>query len=299
MTSQQNNSVQKPIIIIGAGRSGTTVFYNLLSMHPDVCWFSNVTDKFPSLPSLSIFHRILDIPLFGSWMKRRIHGGGKLKIRPVEAGGIYHDYCGFEHDRKTTRKDVDQQSFDCLRDVAYRHCLYTGKSRFISKQTANNQRLDVVDALFPDAIYIHVIRDGRSVSNSLNNVRWWKKTRLWWTGKRVQDSIDSGEQSIVIAANHWKHDVEEILEFKNRVGDRFIEIKYEDLVADVKSTMRAVLEHCDLRKDRQHEELLPSTLSSMNYKWKEDLSDSQRNTVMGMLTPTLSAYGYPLEMEQR
>jgi hypothetical protein len=34
-----------PIFILGAGHSGTTILYKMLSMHPDVAWFSQFSQR--------------------------------------------------------------------------------------------------------------------------------------------------------------------------------------------------------------------------------------------------------------
>ena len=84
--------IKKPIFIIGSGRSGTTILYKLLSIHPEVCWFSNYSDIFPNNPFLPILHRIIDIPLIGKELKKanisfKPHS---LIPKPSEGNNIYH-----------------------------------------------------------------------------------------------------------------------------------------------------------------------------------------------------------------
>lgn len=43
--------------ILGPGRSGTTLFYKLLSLHPDVGYFNNYMAKFGGIPKLAILNR--------------------------------------------------------------------------------------------------------------------------------------------------------------------------------------------------------------------------------------------------
>ena len=61
--------IKKPIFIIGSGRSGTTILYRLLCLHPDLCWFSNYSNRFPYLPVLSSIQRLQDLPYFGGKIK--------------------------------------------------------------------------------------------------------------------------------------------------------------------------------------------------------------------------------------
>ena len=44
-TSLQTLQILKPIFIVGAPRSGTTLLYDLLAQHPTLGWFSNYSLK--------------------------------------------------------------------------------------------------------------------------------------------------------------------------------------------------------------------------------------------------------------
>jgi len=98
----------KPIFIIGSGRSGTTILYNLLSTHPELCWFSNISTKYPKISIVSFMNKIVDIPYFGNVVKKKIIEKGKFIIKPSEGGKIYHCLCGFESDIKMTEQDIDK-----------------------------------------------------------------------------------------------------------------------------------------------------------------------------------------------
>ncbi len=40
----------KPIIIVGTGRCGSTIFHRLLAKHPNAMWLSGFCDRFPTRP---------------------------------------------------------------------------------------------------------------------------------------------------------------------------------------------------------------------------------------------------------
>jgi hypothetical protein len=42
-----------PIIVFGTGRSGTTVFHQMLSEHPQLTWLSELINKYPNKPILN------------------------------------------------------------------------------------------------------------------------------------------------------------------------------------------------------------------------------------------------------
>jgi len=287
-------AINKPIFIIGSGRSGTTVFYNFLSTHPEVCWFSNYSDRFVSFKSIPLLQRILDLPFIGTITKRNIitDSGPRFNIRPEEGKKIYHEYCGFKHNVKTTEEDISSELENKFKEIIIRHCSLTSKKRFINKQTANNQRIRLINHMFRNAYYIHVIRDGRAVANSLLKVRWWNETDIWWLGKKISEWNEDGRQPIELCALHWENDVKEILKNKSLFEDRYIEIKYEEFTADVKGIMSRVMEFCELSNSKKFNDNLPKTLNNMNYKWKEDLNEKQKLILNNCLKPFLNQLGY-------
>src|SRR5918998_2913046 len=68
---------RSPIIIVGAGRTGTTVFHRMLSEHPHLAWLpGKISARFPERLELSrLFMKGLDYPLVGELLKRGIHPG--------------------------------------------------------------------------------------------------------------------------------------------------------------------------------------------------------------------------------
>jgi len=284
--------IENPIFIVGSGRSGTTVFYNFLSTHPEVCWFSNYSDRFLSVSLMPFLHRIFDLPYVGSMAKKGIISKRKFCIKPTEAGRIYHDYCGFKKTIKTTENDLNVEMDKKFKDVIKRHLSLIGKKRFLNKQTANNQRIRLIAKMFHDAYYIHIIRDGRAVANSLLNVRWLNDTDIWWLGEKVSEWEKKGGQTIELCGLHWKRDVEEILENKSLFEDRYIEIRYDEFISDVGGTMERVTDFCELSKSASFFKMLPQTLPNMNYKWENDLTKVQKDILDKTLKPLLNQLGY-------
>ncbi len=279
--------IEKPIFIIGSGRSGTSVFYNLLSLHPEVCWFSNLSNKFPEFPQISLAHRILDTSVVGKTYKQKIVANtSKLKIRPDEAEKIYHQYCGFRDDIKSTEKDYDSETVEKFNNIVKAHLKYTGKRRFLNKQTANNQRIRLINEMYKDAYFIHIIRDGRAVANSLLHVDFWNNIIIWWLGQKPPQWAAEGKEPIALCALQWKHDVEEILQNKPLYQDRYIELKYEDFIKDVRGSMAKITNFCELSRSNEFLEILPEKLPDKNEKWK-NLSEHQKkvlhDTISGFL----------------
>jgi len=287
-------AVEKPVFVIGSGRSGTTILYNLMSLHPRVYWFSNLSNLFPHRRLPILAHRLLDLPVLGSRLKRRIIGHPKprLAIRPGEGGNIFHGICGFLHDRRTTEGDYDADAARCLLRAIETHRRMTGRERFLCKQTANTQRLRLLNRIFPDALYVHIIRDGRAVANSLHHTDWWKEVDIWWLGARAAEAQAREEDPIVLCGLNWKHNVEEIMAHRALFGDRYLEIRYEALVTAVGDTVGRVLAFTGLDRDVAWMDLLPQTLVDMNTKWRNDLSQRQKDLLEEHIGASLRRLGY-------
>src|SRR4051812_15025027 len=68
--------ITKPIIIVGTGRCGSTVFHRLLASHPHVMWLSPLCDRYPDNPSRN--RRAVEVagsPLLGKLVRGKIRPG--------------------------------------------------------------------------------------------------------------------------------------------------------------------------------------------------------------------------------
>lgn len=287
--------IRNPIIILGNIRSGTTILYDLLSVHPEVCWFSNYTNRFPLSRRAILLHRLLDLPLAGRVFKRAISRNNRLALAipwPDEGDDIYHAHCGFGAARNGLETTLTEEMQHKLRQVILRHLRYTGKRRFLTKQTANNRRIELLHRMFPDAYYIHMIRDGRAVANSTLRVPWWNDTYIWWLGYTAREWERRGKEPVELAGLYWKRTVEEVWNKRHLFQNRYIEARYEDLVRDTRGVIGTLTNFCELRHSRVYSGLLPATLPDSNVKWRERLTDRQKEVLYGSIGTFLDGLGY-------
>ena len=283
--------IVQPIFILGSGRSGTTILYDLLAVHPDVCWFSSLMNNHPNHPSAGFLNRAVDIPVLGNNIKQAIIQ--KLPpyfIHPSEGENIYIN-CGFRDDQKLL-KHADWQSGK-LKKIIASHLWLTGKKRFLAKRTANTQRLAILKATFPDAYYIHIIRDGRAVSSSLLHSPWWENVPIWWlNGETPHQWRQEGKEPIELCALHWQRNVKEIKKNCNKLNTTYMEMRYEDLAADVLGSLRRILTFCNLPIPETYINNLPSHLINMNNKWKNTLTNHQKIILQNTIGPFAYKLGY-------
>ena len=103
------------------------------------------------------------------------------------------------------------------------YAISRGKARWADKTPRYALSLDFIDELFPECLVVHVVRDGRDVVAS-------HRSRF-------------GYVAALKAAEKWPRYIEAARAAGARLGpDRYHEVRYERLVADPESTMRALLD---------------------------------------------------------
>jgi len=190
-----------------------------------------------------------------------------------------------------TEEDYNEQIETKLKRLIGMHLEVTGKERFLSKRTANTQRLRLINRMFPEAYYIHMIRDGRAVINSYLNVDWWDDTAIWWLGKRVSEWKRGGNDPVELAAKHWRTNFEEIQANKG-IFKKYMEVRYEDFVREPRIVANQITDFCNIAFPETFEKFVPTSLPNMNYKWKRGLSPEQVAVIETNTSDLLERLGY-------
>ncbi len=151
--------------------------------------------------------------------------------------------------------------------------------------------LPTLARLFPDARFIHIIRDGRDCALSMR-----------------ARARDLNVYNLYHAAKFWEQYVQAGQAAGEELGEeRYLEIRYEDLVADQEDRVRRICEFLDLafdpaviefRKARAEggkTPLLARDIDPRNVqKWRRRMSRRQLALFEGAAGDTLLRNGYPL-----
>lgn len=277
MTFTRNRKISSPIFIIGSARSGKSLLRNFVAIHRDTCWFSNYTDRFVNYPIFSMIIRARDLPFIGNRIKRSIVSSHTKRFmpRPSEGNKIYHSYCKFEHARCVTAADLTDCQVYRFKKVVTNHVRFSGRPYFVNDQSANTQRIRQIVAIFPDAYFIHVIRDGRAVANEILRKNWWPRTDIWWFGNRAHVWEELGREPVVLCGLHWKSCLEAIFDNVDLFRDRYFEVRYEDLTNHTRESVRKVVEFCGMDWNGRFSRFIPQKLKNQNYRWKQELTQEQ------------------------
>ncbi len=285
--------VTKPVFIIGTGRSGSTVFHRMLSAHPNLAWLSKLCQLFPAHPG---FNRLLmhavDVPVAGGLVKS--------VIRPKENYRFW-DYwcCGFSMPcRDLTAGDVNAVN----RKVtgAMEQMLTARRNRLLVKITGW-PRMGFLKAIFPDARFIHILRDGRAVAASMLRQPWWwgwRGPENWRWGRLTAEQERLWEKYnksfIVLSAIEWMILMDSFATAAAGLEpDVYKVIKYEDLCADVSGVMKDVADFCELEWTPDFaDEMSRCKLRCANDKYKTELNETQRRDLNEVLADCLARYDY-------
>jgi hypothetical protein len=202
-------------IVVGVGRSGTTLLRLMLDAHPDLC-----------IPGETGFLS----PFFDA-------------VRT----GVEVDAAQFAHlvTSHPTWPDLDTDAAEYIaavvrlapfsltegtREFYRRYAATRGKSRWGDKTPGYGQFVPEVLGVLPEAYFVHIIRDGRDVALSLRST-WFSPT---------QDAAG--------LARHWAGQIRATRQ-QAAGRDCYTEVRYEDLLAQPAQTLRRICNAIDLDYD--------------------------------------------------
>ena len=139
--------MSRPLILLGVSRSGTTLLRVILDRSPGV-----------AIPDESFF-----VPLLARRHRGRVDAGrflDDLGRLPVLA-----DW-GLRPGDVAPLLSWDLTTGDAIAAIFEAYALKAGKPRWGDKTPMYMRHLPLLENLFPDAVYVHLIRDGRDVALS-------------------------------------------------------------------------------------------------------------------------------------
>ncbi len=200
-----------PVLVLGVRRSGTTLLRVMLDRHSELA----VPDESYFVPQLADRHlRHVDPDEFVDDL-RRIDSLAEWNV-PLDKVRA----------RLTERMPIGTA-------IATVYAVYAeecGKPRWGDKTPMYMQNLRLLERLFPDALFVHLIRDGRDAAMSFLAMPKGLMTETWMQPRNV-----------AAFACQWRTEVKAAQRLGRRVGaERYFEVRYEDLVGDLESVLRRI-----------------------------------------------------------
>jgi len=295
-----------PIFILGHWRSGTTLLHELLAL--------DQRHAFPTTYAcLAPKHFLVSQSLLGSCLRllapdrRSQDDAGVDFAAPQEdewalcTAGVptpYHavafpnrlPHCSDYFDlHGLSAKEVDRWKKEWLRFLQA-VSLNTTK-RLVIKSPLHTARLDVILDLFPEARFVHLVRDPRDVYPS--TLRLWRRLA---EDEGLQAPRMRNLEEFVVA--NFQKMYESFQRHRAKIPpQRICEIRYEDLVADPHGTMRKLYARLDLG---DFESVGPAVTEFVNDMHgfrtnRYELSEEDRGRIKRHLAPYIERFGYPAD----
>lgn len=299
--------VEQPIFFIGMPRSGTTIIFEAFAYHPDLAWPSVYTSRWPRWPQVEALRRLLDNRLFSlrgreSQYDRHVPGN-RLLPRPTEAYEFWNAHASADFARSYLDEGAGEPGVRTRLPAAVGRLMrWQGRQRFTAKLTGP-PRIRFLSDVFPDAIFVHLVRDGRAVVQSLLKVDFWRKKggleSPFWTGKAsdeiAQEWQVAGRDPGMLAALQWRAVVRRARQESAALPKhRFHELRYEDFIAQPIDSMEAIQRACNLDISSQ----IASHISrnaprrDLNQKFLKEFTPAYLAQLSALMQPELSLYGY-------
>jgi len=270
-----NPDIVAPIFIIGCHRSGTSIFYRKLALHPDLAFITRTTRRAPN--------RLLMMRLF---MLLRSKEKNTMPI-----GGEVWNKFGSTDDQVMTAADVTPEIRVYFERLVKNHLVLFKRERFLNKSPSNSVKIGFLNALFPDAYFIHMVRDGRAVARSISKGR---KSHGRFSGAKYPGWQGLLDRPVVESCGlQWKQTIEYIKgSLKKIPAERVLQVRYEDFISRPIDTMQRVGDLCHLKWTDPLLEQVAEGLRSRNYKWSESFSPSEIELLQNLQGDLLTELGY-------
>ncbi|MDQ4058419.1 MAG: sulfotransferase [Actinomycetota bacterium] len=271
---------------VGCERSGTTLLSSMFDSHPEI-----------AVPYESYF-----IPDLVDRRGRYERNGGFDLDAFINDIVTHWWFPTWRLPEDLVRRELPGSETDTLeaaiRSLYALYAQHRGKPRYAEKTPRYVFYIPMLADLFPEARFVHLVRDGRDVALSLVDRDW-------------------GPANVTEASVFWRHHVQ-----RGRAGGRVVgparyrEIRYEDLLDAPETVVRELCDFLNLRFDdemlryfersgellgstrnpREHQSLaLPPTQGLRDWRTQMDRKDLLVFEIAA--GRTLTEFGYPVETE--
>lgn len=250
--------IEEPIFLVGAERSGTTLLKLMLSHHSQIAWCNEF----------------------------------EYAVDQISAEGIFPDLLAY-YDWLDTHRIFQNTRFTIDKTLPYPQLV---DSFLLQRKAAKpiigatvHRHFDRLLSIWPEARFIHLIRDARDVANSCVGAGWagnvWNGCERWQEAELLWDNLDGHLTRATCSASPRR--------------ERYISITYEELIYQYRETLTKLSEFLDVSYEEAMLDYPQNTTysfpdKSLVYQWKKKLSNYEVQLVESRVGELLRERGYPL-----
>lgn len=277
-----------PVFVLGSPRSGTTLLYHMLLSAGNFAVYRAESQVFNLLE-----------PRFGDL---KVDRNRRALLDAWERSTLFTK-TGLDADEVEPEVMANcRNAGDFLRIVMEAMARKQGVERWADCTPDHLLSIRRIKQTIPNALVIHIIRDGRDVALSLEKQHWIRPLP-WDHGKELE-----------AAALYWEWVVNQGREQGKTLGRDYQEVRYEDLVANPQATLSRLGEFIAQELDyAEIERVGIGSVSQPNSsfgresgsgkfqpvaRWKTSLSPQRLSELESLIGTTLHSLGYELGSER-
>ena len=279
---------KRPVFVVGCPRSGTSLLYHSLLSSGGFALYDEETCAFSGLvPRTGNLARPRNRrELLSEWQKSEYFPvdpaiRAEVNERILREGRNGGDFLRFVMEAIARRQNVE---------------------RWAEKTPDHVLFLKQIRRTVPDALIIHIVRDGRDVALSLSKIGFLK------------DYLLRPAHNLLVSGLYWEWLVESGHQAAASLAPDYLEVRFEDLVGSPRDTLAQIgrfidhdLDYDRIQRNGFHTVARPnssfSDSSAGSYfdpvkRWAKALSPSELADLESLIGPTLRRLGYELATPQ-
>lgn len=285
--NSKSDRSRAPVFVLGSPRSGTTLLYDMLLSAGGFAIY---------LAESNVFNLLA--PRFGDLSSR----ASRARLMQAWLGSKLFRASGLQAEVVSRRVLQDcHNAGDFLRIVMEEICASQGALRWAENSPEAMLYLPAIKQLIPEALVIHIIRDGRDVANSLGQLLYvrpfpWEKLH-----------------SVIGCGLYWEWILQHGRRFGQSMSADYMEVRFEELLVRPQETLDQIGRFIDQPLDYEIVQRVaygsvsrPNTSFRSQDKserfnpvgrWKKSFSAEELATFERLVGGTLQELGYSLSTD--
>jgi hypothetical protein len=263
--------IDSPIIIIGNARSGSSLLNHIFSAHPEILMFGElrfaVAQTWRAMSEIfrtASAYRLLDYFNENPGMREELVQSPSLMQKTADR---------LEPDSEKRRGEIVRRAISEALSLYERRQTYWGYKEITN---AGEAEWSIYDAVFPEAWYIHVIR------NPLECVR----SAIWHRRQQLTDDV------IVQHLNSWTTVFG--MSRQRSESNQYYEVQYERLIANPEEVLAPFLNAIDIGWHERCGEALRQQVGARSERFEMPAHLCPLIAAIPKLTSIMDELGYPL-----
>jgi Sulfotransferase family len=253
--------LEKPIIVFGTGRSGTTIISDIIFHHEDLAWHSNYQELFPKFAGINYVRRLFDNSLWhiiGMNTQNNKSLINQVCFRPIERYDFWEAITGPRIDFSRNfllNERVTEEERIYIRTFFAKMVKYQHRKRLAFKITGPS-RMEYLSSIFPDAVFVQIVRDPVATVRSWLEVKWSNQitNQLWWEGAYSDEELKKAKEisndQALFAAFQYRKLMESTAYEINKLHANVYTASYEDFVKEPKGFIAKIMEYVQLKPSK-------------------------------------------------